>query len=649
MSIRKYQIPESRLPFVNTEIAELNIHGNVRLISSIWGAGNGGRIYVINPQTGESFWRRLPEGIPGAYMLRTAEDGRLYLGCGEGSLVVYDPLADSFEVLVTGRLHGITWGGCVTGSYVVWSASPGYACVYDWQKKRLLKTFRPLDSEHPTALYAHAVEACPDGKVLLGVNVPQARLVLLDPATLTARSFTPDALRGRPYIQWISFMDNGRVAIMSEDELLVMNYPSLELERRIDSPDCARGGRYLHGRTCCFIGGTFYSLFKPNNGLWRLDLDVADAHWRSVVDELAGDLPAVVRAVENRYVCAIDISGEFIRYDTQTSRLFRRNLDSTGPATGTHALCIVPELCIAFGAQFINQRFWKIDLDSGRGRDMGQAAPGSGQINGMVWDEAARRLLMASYTSACITAFDPDIPPSWPKNPRVLARANNEQMRPKAFVHDGRFIWMASSAEYGLLGGAISRMDPASGEIKVWRNIVPNQTPISLVLDSSKRRLYLSTEIYADCNSTPATERAARLVAFNMDTQRVDRRQSVSEDAGTLRLLAMLPSGAVLGIEGKAGFTWRLTKGTLFTWNPADGTVVHAGEINGLLGHVTVGPDGKIYAVLDKQIGTLELEGGIVRFHPFLDTPLEQAGLLQIHGGTLYAIVNKEVWAIPLD
>lgn len=634
---------------MNTEITELNVRGNVRLVSSIWGANNGGRLYVINPQTGESFWRRLPEGIPGAYMLRTAGDGRLYLGCGEGSLAVYDPQTDSFDVLVTGQLDGITWGGCVTGSYVVWSASPGHACVYNWQKKRLLKTFRPLDSEHPTALYAHAAEACPDGKALLGVNVPQARLVLLDPDTLTAQSFTPEALRGRLYIQWISFLDNGRVAIMSEDELLIMHYPSLDLERRIDSPGCVRGSRHRHGRNCCLIGETIYGLFKPNNSLWQLDLDVADAHWRPVVNELTGDLPVAVNAAENRYVCVIDVSGEFIRYDTQTGRLFRRNLDSTGPATGTNALCIVPGLRVAFGAQFINQRFWKIDLASGLGRDIGQAAPGSGQINGMVWDEASRRLLMASYTSACITAFDPDAPSNWPKNPRVLARACHEQMRPRALVHDGQFIWMASSAAYGLLGGAVSRLDPASGEIKVWRNIVPNQTPNSLVLDSGKRRLYLSTEIYADGDSVPATDRTARLVAFNMDTQSVDRRQVVSEDAGALRLLAMLPSGVVLGIEGKAGFAWQLTKGTLFAWDPAGGTIIHAGGFNGSLGHVTVGPDGKIYAALDRQIGTLEVEGGQIRFHPFLETPLERADFLQVHGGTLYAIVRKEVWAIPLE
>jgi hypothetical protein len=116
-------------------------------------------------------------------MLRPAYDGLLYLGCGEGSLVAYDPRADRFEVLVSGELDGITWGGCVTDSLAVWSVSPGDACVYDWRERKLLKTFRTLDSSESPSHYAHNVLECPDGKILFGLNVPQARLVLLDPKT----------------------------------------------------------------------------------------------------------------------------------------------------------------------------------------------------------------------------------------------------------------------------------------------------------------------------------------------------------------------------------------------------------------------------------------------------------------------------------
>ncbi len=126
-SIRRYAIPHSRLPFINAEVEQVSFQGEDHLVSSVWGGSSGGRIYFWNPESGSKGLRSLPEGIPGAYMLRTAADGCLYLGCGNGDLVRYDPVADRFKILVTGELKSITWGGCVTDRYAVWEASRAFA------------------------------------------------------------------------------------------------------------------------------------------------------------------------------------------------------------------------------------------------------------------------------------------------------------------------------------------------------------------------------------------------------------------------------------------------------------------------------------------------------------------------------------------
>ena len=108
-SIRRYTIPDSRLPFVNAEVERTTFQGQPHLVSSIVGGGAGGRLYFWNPDTGSKGMRHLPEGVPGVYMLRTAADDCLYLGCGNGDLVRYDPAADAFETLVAGELKSITW------------------------------------------------------------------------------------------------------------------------------------------------------------------------------------------------------------------------------------------------------------------------------------------------------------------------------------------------------------------------------------------------------------------------------------------------------------------------------------------------------------------------------------------------------------
>ena len=93
-TMKRYPIPHSRLPFINAEVARAWFLGDIHLVSSVWGGSSGGRIYFWNPDTGSRGMRELPEGIPGAYMLRTAADGCLYLGCGNGDLIRYDPVAD---------------------------------------------------------------------------------------------------------------------------------------------------------------------------------------------------------------------------------------------------------------------------------------------------------------------------------------------------------------------------------------------------------------------------------------------------------------------------------------------------------------------------------------------------------------------------
>ena len=645
--MQKYQIPETRLPFVNAEIAELEVGGQVRLVSSIAG-DDCGRIYIFDPATGESLCRHLPDGIGGAYMLRTGPDGLLYLGCSEGSLVVYDPEADKFEVLVRGEMDGITWGGCVTDSLVVWSVSPGRACVYDWRERKLLKTLGPMDSEQPQARYAHNVLECPDGKILLGLNVPQARLILLDPATLTAQSHTPEVLEGQSYTQWLAVLDAERLAVVTGNEILVLRYPSFEFLRRIGPPGDAESGHHLQRRACCLIGGEIFSLFWPGGGLYRIDPSADGSQWQPVRERFVGDTPAVMYALDDRYVCALDTSGRYLRYDAQTGEVFDCQLDSTGPMA-SHALCVVPQVGRAFGGPFINQRFWEVDLATGEGRDLGRAAPGGGQICGMVWDEATGRLIMASYTTCSITAFDPNSPPDWPGNPRVLAKVGHEQMRPKAMVHDGRFVWMASSAEYGHLGGALSRLDPQTGDIRVWRNIVPNQTPNRLLINPDAKRVYFATEVYADGDSTPATERTAQIVAFDTDNLTIARQQGVRDGTRAARLLAMLPSGAILGLAGTVEFAWHLTTGILFVWNPADGSIEYLNEITDNFGDVTVGPDGKIYASVGEHICTLTLDGSKVSFEPVVRTGDWPGGFLQIRGGKLYCVVHNELWEVPLE
>ena len=467
-SIKRYAIPHSRMPFINAEVAKVQFRGDVHLVSSIWGGSSGGRIYFWNPDTGSRGMRELPEGIPGAYMLRTAADGRLYLGCGNGDLIRYDPVADRFEILVTGELTSITWGGCVTDRYAVWEASPGHVGVYDWRESRLVKVFRPIDTEYPTALYGHNVLEAPDGRVLLAIDVPQARLVLLNLETMSAESHTPENIRGVGSTTDAFFWDDKTFAAFVRGELHFMAYPGFELKQRI-----AHGEHGGLGGKACIVDGRLHAYSAADGGLCVLDREAEK--WEVAAEGWSDGGPATIHPWGETAVCGVTLSGIALRYDTRTGRTDRIDLESTGPMAA-HALCPVPDRKMIFGAPFINQRFWMINMETGEGRDCGRAAPGGGQINQIIWEPITQRVLQSSYTTSSVTAFDPAAAADWPRNPYVVASAQQEgQMRPTGLVHDGRYVWMSTSPEYGHLGGALSRIDPRTGDIRIWRHLVPDQ------------------------------------------------------------------------------------------------------------------------------------------------------------------------------
>ena len=628
-NMKRYQIPESRLPFVNAEIEKSTFGGSPHLVSSIWGGSGGGRLYFWNPDTGSHVMRKLPEGIPGAYMLRTGPDGKLYLGCGNGDLIRYNPEADGYEALVSGELSSITWGGCVTDRYAVWAASPGHVGVYDVLEDRLVNVFRPIDTEQPAALYGHRGITTPDGKVLLAIDVPRARFVVLDPETMMAVSHTPENIVGVGSTGDATFLDEQTLAAFVAGELHLMSYPEFKLLERVALPP-GEGGL---GGKACVVDGRFYAYRARNGELYRLD---REAHaWELVVDGWADGDTAILHPWGEKDICAVTVTGMAHRLNVDTLKADVLDLESTGPMQA-HALCAVPEANLIVGAPFINQRFWTIDTDTGQGRDCGRAAPGGGQINQIIREPQTGCVLMSSYTTSTVTAFDPAQPVSWPENPRVLASAESEgQMRPMALVHDGRYVWMASSPEYGTLGGALSRIDPKDGSIRIWRHLVPDQKVNALVLDIQKRRVYCSTEIFGDANSAPPTQTTGQLVAFDMDALAVVRQQEVVEGLPSVRVQALLPSGEVLVLANAVFYAWDAASGGLRELGPA---------LKGFREVTRDSDTGDLWACVEGQVGKLTVESK-VSFVPVVD---EDGKYLQVVGGNLYFAVGGEVCAMDV-
>ncbi|PYI52148.1 hypothetical protein [Paenibacillus flagellatus] len=115
------------------------------------------------------------------------------------------------------------------------------------------------------------------------------------------------------------------------------------------------------------------------------------------------------------------------------------------------------------------------------------------------------KVYMGVYPEGGLYEFDLNVEPG-AGNPKRLAVLGNDQER---LVHmssgEGK-LFISTIASYGNLGGSLTVYDPATGETKVHRNVVQNQSVLSTAYLDGK--VFGSTTIRGGLGSTPTEEEA---------------------------------------------------------------------------------------------------------------------------------------------
>jgi hypothetical protein len=261
--------------------------------------------------------------------------------------------------------------------------------------------------------------------------------------------------------------------------------------------------------------------------------------------------------------------------------------------------------------------------------------PGGGQINAICWDDHMGEILLASYTCAAVMGFDPDRPYHFGNNPRLIARADGQgQMRPIQAIHDGRYVWMTTHAKYGKLNGALCRIDPRQNDLKVWSDLFPDQNLCSMVMDESRRRLYLGSTIHADCQSAPPETETAEVMAFDMDRLETTARLPMPDGTESAYVMVALPEGDVLLSDGER----------IYRWGPGSEMIPLETQLPRLSALVEDG-EGGMWAAAPDESCRLEVEGLRARLIPVIE---EQAHHLAIAEDCLYWSHDVQISALSL-
>jgi hypothetical protein len=219
---------------------------------------------------------------------------------------------------------------------------------------------------------------------------------------------------------------------------------------------------------------------------------------------------------------------------------------------------------------------------------------GSGQVEG--YGSYKGNLVFGRYPQGALYYYDLSQPWNGSTNPKAPVDIGNEQNRPVTFVDMGDQVAVGSVPESGRLGGAITLWQPETGALQVYRNVVQDQTPVSMVLDHGL--LWGGTSIDGGYGIDPSTT-SATLFAWDPATHKTVYQSNPFPKATNI-------SGLVLD---RYGNLWGIADSTLFEFNVQQHRVVFKktlystvdGSFYGLE-HQLVFAHGRLYGTTDGRL-----------------------------------------------
>jgi len=528
----------------------------------------GGALVGIHPRSGEKIHVPLPS--KGGYGTAVGADGAVYVGgVNPGDLYRFDPASQQFENL----------GGSQFGGSFIWAcaASPDarkiYAACYPnagvLEYDLASRTLRDLGRMSATEKYARSITVDDQGKVWVGIGT-HADLVVYDPSSGEHRSVLPNEYKHNSTVYDVFASGNNVFGeLLYDHKHLIYDVESQKTVAVLDKPRdglcymAARGGH----------DGLFYLRATLSGTLYRYRLGDPEP------EKLAEGLGQVAVVEDDRYAYVVD-DQDFVYYDlAERKELMRRKLAEAKDGMALYALASATDGKI-YGSTYINMHVFSVDPKQGKITDLGKALRWGGQVDSMHGGRDGK-IYMGSYVHAVVSVYDPSKP--WKmgatagSNPREIARIGSGQYRTRAITlgPDGR-IYVGSIPSYDSAPtGAFSRVDPTTGEIRTWLDLVPGGAVDHATAD--EKYVYGAG--------------GGKLFVLDPHEAKVVLALDLPVSA-----MALVPSGELVGTGG----------GRLFVFSPSEMNVIYrADNPLGNFSHMCIASDGNLYGINTGRIARI--------------------------------------------
>lgn len=208
--------------------------------------------------------------------------------------------------------------------------------------------------------------------------------------------------------------------------------------------------------------------------------------------------PDMVAFTKNFTAIAINLYGYFYRINLSERCMEACSRLETDEYGHTDCIMRVDEKTL-MGTPFITQRFWTVDLETGKGFDCGRVAAAGGQVN-LTWNMDGM-VYMACYTSGELAKYDPKLPVFYPENPYVVVHPPKPAMRPVAKANDSENLYYTCDNEYGMPGCMIIKYNTKNNRSEFVKDVLPGQQIRSMFYDPEQNVLVGGSTAEGDCGS----------------------------------------------------------------------------------------------------------------------------------------------------
>lgn len=472
---------------------------------------------------------RLPRGEGG--WAATVSGGHVYAGTYPYSDIYrFDPATGEVKLIGTvGPAGGFVWCLTTAPDGTVYAGTSPRGEV--WEYKPQTGVLRNLGVAVPGDMYVRAIAA--DERFVYAGTLPHGYVVAYDRVTGAKTNLTPT-----PYGGAAALLARGGRVIAALTKSVVDMAPDGSDARVIPTP----GPERLIDAMTMTSDGTLYCVGRPTGTVYRRDGDTL--------------VPVAAPAGGDEHRALLPLSDGTLLGGAGSGRLWWLNL-----ASGTSDILELIDIGLSGpdpvqsmvygrrGTVHVGGHFSITTHRPANGTSQRIRIPGEPKQLQLVGDH----VYAAMYPSTELLEYDPDR-----GKVRSMGFVENEQQRPTDMAYErGQDLLLLSTAPgVGLLKGALTVVDRSRRKLRVYPDVIVDQSVMSLALDDRPgcRIAYLAGDTWGGGSITPARP-SATIAAFDLRYRKVLWEVAPVEGYASLQHIAV-HDGVLYGVYKRLAGTW---------------------------------------------------------------------------------------------